>query len=93
MAEGWKWITLKFNAGWSSRCLVPESYQDGDVPILGISSSACSWNASERHERLIAKAPRMLELLDLLADELSRRSGLPSKALLDARALVRDFEE
>lgn len=52
----WEWRTIEFHAGWSSRVLVREPYKDGDRPILGVASAACSWKATKEHEEFIARA-------------------------------------
>jgi hypothetical protein len=58
--ETWGWETLHFHAGWRSRCLFRLPIKEGDRPILGVASAACSWTPSEADERLIAAAPTLL---------------------------------
>ena len=58
--ERWYWDTRTYNAGWSSRVLL--STVEPTLPILGVSSSACSWRPSEAHEKKIQYLPALLSL-------------------------------
>lgn len=82
----WRWQTVHYNAGWTSQVLKSPA---NDRPILGISSSACSWKPSDADREFILRAVNnheaLLAALKMAADCIE---GLVPIEVLDAIAVA-----